>query len=592
MNRPINTSSRSLASGRLAKRLPALALGALVLSLALVPAAQAANPQTNGAVSVVTPDGSGGWYIGGTFTTVNGSAATNAAHVKADGTLDTNWLPNPNGAVSAITLSGSDVFLGGQFSNVGGTAHAYVAKVGTNGTVSSWDPKMNSGGSTVLSIVISGSTAYLGGGFRTFRNAGDTANVVRNNLAAVDTGTGALSSWNPNVNGSVRSMILDGSTLYLGGGFTTIGAGPPSARNLLAAVSTSDGSVQSWDPSNAAYGNSVAVGSFGGNLTVNQIAKVGSSIYAVGSFNYSSGARIGGANFDATSGAVGSWNPQPNNRLNALAVGGSVVYVGGPAGTFNGTARGYGAAFKTSDSSITSWDPKANGSINAISAAQGSQIAIGGTFTTVNGSSQTYFGALALGTPQTPAIDSVPATPVDKGTTIKSSGYSDSPMPLFQWQRCLVLNDAGSCTVTIAGQSGAWYGTRDADIGYQVRVRTYWQTVSGVVEAFSALSGVVVPVGTVAPALSSQSPKVGTNIASSFGTWQGWITNTSTVAYEWQQCTASNGGCTAIGGAPNAANYKPVAGSVGKYLRVKATITTRGQSASQFSAITTNAIAS
>jgi len=85
---------------------------------------------------------------------------------------------------------------------------------------------------------------------------------------------------------------------------------------------------------------------------------------------------------------------------------------------------------------------------------------------------------------------------------------------------------------------------------------------------------------------------VGRTVSSSFGTWQGWITNTSTMTYEWQQCTASNGGCTAIGGAPNAASYKPVAGSVGKYLRVKVTITTRGQSALQFSAITTNAIIS
>ena len=590
MNRPIKTSSSPLASGSRAGRLSALALGALVLSLALVPAAQAANPQTNGAINAIAADGSGGWYIGGTFTTVNGSSATNAAHVNADGTLDTNWLPSPNGGVTAVTVSGSNVYLGGTFTTVGGAGHNLIAKVGTNGTVSSWDPKMVSGTSP-LALLVSGSTLYIGGSFRTFRNATDTANVVRNNLASVDTTTGALSSWDPNVTGSVRSMILDGTTLYLGGGLSAIGSGAGSSRAMLGAVSTSDGSRLAWDPSNSAYSNSVAVGSFGGNLTVNQIAKIGSSIYAVGSFNYNSGERIGGANFDASTGMVGTWNPQSNNRLQSIAVNGSQFYVGGIATTFGGNSRGYGAAYKTSDNSLTSWNPGANGAINALSAASGSQIAIGGSFTTVNSSSQTYFAALALGAPQTPAIDSVPATPVEKLTTIKSSGYSDAPMPLFEWQRCLVLNDSSSCGI-IAGQSGAWYGTRDADIGYQVRIRTYWNTVSGVVEAFSALSGIVVPVGTVAPALNSQSPKVGVNISSSFGTWQGWITNTSTVAYEWQQCTTGSGGCTAIGAAPNAASYKPVAGSVGKYLRVKMTITTRGQSASQFSAITTNPVVS
>ena len=40
-------------------------------------------PPTNGTVRAVVPDGSGGWYIGGEFTTVGGYPRNRLAHLKA-----------------------------------------------------------------------------------------------------------------------------------------------------------------------------------------------------------------------------------------------------------------------------------------------------------------------------------------------------------------------------------------------------------------------------------------------------------------------------------------------------------------------------
>src|SRR4051812_44669235 len=70
-------------------------------------------PQVDGDVHAVAADGSGGWYLGGEFTAVGGQARTNLAHVAADGSVDPAWAPTTGGAVQAIAVSGSTVYVGG-----------------------------------------------------------------------------------------------------------------------------------------------------------------------------------------------------------------------------------------------------------------------------------------------------------------------------------------------------------------------------------------------------------------------------------------------------------------------------------------------
>jgi hypothetical protein len=84
-------------------------------------------PPTNGTVRVVVPDGSGGWYIGGEFTTVGGYPRNRLAHLKADGELDFRWDPSASGGVRALAMDGSTVYAGGFFTTIGGQARNYIA---------------------------------------------------------------------------------------------------------------------------------------------------------------------------------------------------------------------------------------------------------------------------------------------------------------------------------------------------------------------------------------------------------------------------------------------------------------------------------
>ena len=59
-------------------------------------------------------------------------------------------------------------------------------------------------------------------------------------MAAVDA-SGALTSWNPDANSSVYAIAVSGSTIYLGGNFTTINGS--TARYYVAAVNNTDGAV-------------------------------------------------------------------------------------------------------------------------------------------------------------------------------------------------------------------------------------------------------------------------------------------------------------------------------------------------------------
>ena len=72
-------------------------------------------PDVSGVVSAVAPDGAGGWYVGGTFTSVGGQARTNLAQVDSSGAI-TAFAPQPNAPVTALaSRPGGGVFVGGSF---------------------------------------------------------------------------------------------------------------------------------------------------------------------------------------------------------------------------------------------------------------------------------------------------------------------------------------------------------------------------------------------------------------------------------------------------------------------------------------------
>ena len=82
---------------------------------------------------------------------------------------------------------------------------------------------------TVRQIIIVGTTAYMGGQFTGMTPAGGTA-VTRNHVAAINMTTGALLPWNPNANGVVYSLLGEWE-MYIGGTFTSVGGA--THKNLV-----------------------------------------------------------------------------------------------------------------------------------------------------------------------------------------------------------------------------------------------------------------------------------------------------------------------------------------------------------------------
>jgi hypothetical protein len=169
-------------------------------------------------------------------------------------------------------------------------------------------------------------------------------------------------------------MAQDGTTLYIGGNFTLVGA---TARNGLAAINAQTGSLLSWDP-----------GATGGVVGVTKIIPSGGTVYIFGDFTTAGGSfRNNAAAIDAVTGLATAWNPDINNRVNDAAIDtiNAVAYLGGTFTLVNGaTARNRIAAIDLTSGLATGWDPDANNAVEAVGFLA-PNVYIGGSFTTVNG---------------------------------------------------------------------------------------------------------------------------------------------------------------------------------------------------------------
>jgi len=384
-----------------------------------------------GWINAVVPDGSGGWYIGGGFSSVGGTARGSIAHIKSDKTVDANFNPNADNEVYAIALSGSTVYVGGHFTSIGGETRNRIAALdAATGLATSFNPNVNS---VVNALALSGSTLYAAG---QFTNIGG---VTRNRIAAIDAATGLATSWNPNANGFnaiVLSLALSGSTVYAGGNFTSIGG---ETRNNIAALDAATGLATSWNPNaNANYnpipsmvsfvralavsGSTVYAGGYFtsiGGQTRNSIAALdaatgnatsfntnayangyvialavsGSTMYAAGDFAPAGISRFGIVAFDAATGNATSFNPGSDKIVRALALSGSTVYAGGDFTSVGGVTRHNIAAIDAATGKATSFDPNADNAVVAL-ALSGSTVYAGGYFTSIGGETRNYIAAL------------------------------------------------------------------------------------------------------------------------------------------------------------------------------------------------------
>jgi len=140
-----------------------------------------------------------------------------------------SWHALPNqgldGDVTALTVSGSDVYVGGRFSqtsdgavtNLGGIAR-YDAVAGT------WHALPNKGlNDQVFSLAVAGNNLYVGGAFD---QTGDGSVTDLGNIARYDITGGTWHALpNQGLNSWVYTLTVVDSDLYVGGEFNQVANG-------------------------------------------------------------------------------------------------------------------------------------------------------------------------------------------------------------------------------------------------------------------------------------------------------------------------------------------------------------------------------
>jgi hypothetical protein len=384
----------------------------------------AANPfppstswQTNGTVRVITFAGNV-MYVGGQFTSVRPPGAAegsgevarrNVAAFNATTGAVLKWNPGANGAVRAIAVASTRVYLGGTFTSVGGRARSNLAAVSTGGQVAKWNPGANR---SVLAIRLGpNGNLFVGGDFGKVRGA------TRHHLAELGRSVSApLAAWAPSI-GQIKGFACpprcapriftiafsaNGKRVYFGGHFGLVDG---VARNEIASVPIGAGSkVLAFNPNIYAAANCPACTTVE-TSRVYRIITTSSRVYTCGGYWKVNGTKTSYnvSAFDPSTGSLlNSFNQQDDGDTVGCTMRSGVLYVGGhfnlagpnckPGNTAPCSTRHHVAAFDTSSNTLLPWNPGANSDHGLLAIANGgSRVGFGGYFTRMGGTNQQGF---------------------------------------------------------------------------------------------------------------------------------------------------------------------------------------------------------
>jgi uncharacterized delta-60 repeat protein len=308
-------------------------------------------------VNSISPasDGSGDLYVGGAFTTYNGTSSNELIRLNSDGTVDTAfnvgsgfsgaigwWGYHGVESISAATDGSGDLYVGGAFATYNGTGSNRLIRLNSDGTA---DAAFNFEGSGFDGMVISISPAtdgsgdlYVGGAFATYNGTSSNDLIRLNSDGTVDAAFNVGDGFTYPTRASVNSIsqASDGSgDLYVGGDFATYNGTDSNGLIRLNSDGTVndsfnvgsgfDGQVNCISPANDGSGDLYVGGDFAtyngtsssGLIRLNRDGSVDAALNVGDGFSFSSWGGI--------------------NSIRQATDGSGDLYVGGDFSTYNGT---------------------------------------------------------------------------------------------------------------------------------------------------------------------------------------------------------------------------------------------------------------
>ena len=329
-------------------------------------------PFPNNEVLHVLPDGNGGRYVSGRFTSYGDSARVGIAHLDANGNVSSK-LHNikVNGLVNAMEIVDDTLYLGGEFQGVGKmSSFAGLSGPGFD-SINTNFPEFN--GVVTTSISDGNGGWYIAG---EFTEVGDSSRL---GLVQIDSSF-QVTNWKPLINGDILAMLKRDSLVFIGGDF---GQANGVSRENIAVVHAINGDLHSLAPSV--------------DRRVHSFATYDSLLFIGGYFDKMDGvprSNLGAWNIYTNS--LSNWSPNPSNSIYKLDTIQSKLIIGGGFYNIDGQNRSGLASYNLANMTITSWDPQVSG-IRAM-ALSDTSIFVSGSFSYVGSVYRKNFAEISLST--------------------------------------------------------------------------------------------------------------------------------------------------------------------------------------------------
>jgi hypothetical protein len=353
----------------------------------------AAKLRTNGDIRKIIRDENGtGFYVGGTFTTINDSTRSGVAHIDATGNVTARlrkWkMASP--FCTDLVLRGDSLIASGSFNRIFADSLSqtdYLKGIGTLTAANDHSGLPHVNGEIYTMVVDGMGARYLCGNFTR------VGNQTRNRLAKIDS-NGNVLPWHPIVQlGDVRTLLLNGNTIILGGRFELING---QLRRSVAEVDTISGTTNT--------SLSVNVMQYGNVSNVYSMARWLNTLILAGDFSHvGDSARQNIAVVDLATSRATSRIINVSGTVSKILVSGNQLFAGGNIYGVNGDSRNAIFSMNLSTgvlSTLSIWPPSLSGSsfIANDLVLNGTTLYVAGLTFPINGSVANVGGVVAINT--------------------------------------------------------------------------------------------------------------------------------------------------------------------------------------------------